>query len=390
MPPAVYKYSVPSSRSRGRGSASPGVPAAKPPVQSRAMSNLFRRLLDVLAGSTRDDLRRQVQYLKAENEILRAKISGPVRLQPTERARLVKLGKPLGQAIKTIISIAKPETFLRWVREADKVTPRKKGSRKPGRPRTPEDIRRLILRIARETGWGYTRILGELKKLGIRSVSRSTVVNILKDAHLPTGPARGEATWDQFIKAHAKTLWACDFVQQRIMTLRGFRDAYLLVFVNVATREAIATASTEHPDAEWVQEQVSHLKAEIGGGATECRVITRDSDTKFGRAFDEALRSRSITPVRLPHCSPNLNAHVERFIQTVQDECLDRFVVMGTSHLDHLMSDFIEHYNLERPHSGIGFRTPVGRSPPLRTGDRGAVRCRTRLGGVLKHYYRAA
>jgi hypothetical protein len=67
------------------------------------------------------------------------------------------------------------------------------------------------------------------------------------------------------------------------------------------------------------------------------------------------------------------NAHVERFIQTVQIECLDRFIVMGTSHLDHLVREFMEHYNRERPHSAIGFRTPVGRSPPA--ADRGPVRC---------------
>ncbi|MBY0310477.1 MAG: hypothetical protein K2W85_00250 [Phycisphaerales bacterium] len=102
--------------------------AAQPPtLHNRAMSNLFRRLFEALVYSSEDDLRRQIQYLKAENEILRAKISGPVRLEPEERARLVKLGRPLGKAIKALISVAKPETFLRWVREADKVTPRKKG-----------------------------------------------------------------------------------------------------------------------------------------------------------------------------------------------------------------------------------------------------------------------
>jgi putative transposase len=95
--------------------------------------------------------------------------------------------------------------------------------------------------------------------------------------------------------------------------------------------------------------------------------------------------------VRLPHCAPNLNAHVERFIQTVQNECLDRFIVMGVEHLDHLIGQFIEHYNTERPHSAIEFRTPGGSRAPLRLADRdGPVRCRERLGGALRHYYRTA
>ncbi|MFN9090961.1 MAG: integrase core domain-containing protein [Alphaproteobacteria bacterium] len=98
--------------------------------------------------------------------------------------------------------------------------------------------------------------------------------------------------------------------------------------------------------------------------------------------------AKTITPVRLPQCSPNFVANVERFIQTVQVECLDRFIVMGTSHLDHLVREFMEHYNRERPHSAIGFRTPVGRWPPA--SGRGPVRCQTRLGGVLRYYYRVA
>ena len=228
---------------------------------------------------------------------------------------------------------------------------------------SPEQIRRQVLRLAKETGCGYTRILGELKKLGVK-VSRSTVVNILKDAGLPTGPERGEATWDQFIKSHAKTLWACDFLRHRIVTKWGFRDAYTLVFVNVATRRAVATASTEHPDAAWVAAQVPLLKTAAGDGATECRVLTRDSDTKFGRPFDEAVKAHDITPVRLPHRAPNLNAHVERLIQSVRTECLDHFIVMGTGHLDYLLSEYIDYHNRQRPHSSLGFATPMGGKPP--------------------------
>lgn len=353
-------------------------------VYNLSMSaNPFLRLLRVLAGAGQDDLRRQVQYLKAENEVLRSKIAGPVRVTAKERSRLARLAKPLGSALRAIVSIAQPETVMRWIREADRKRPKKRpGVRRTGRPRTPEDVRRVVLRIARETGWGYTRILGELRKLHIK-VSRSTVVNILREAGLPTAPERGERTWEEFIAVHAKTLWACDFVQQRVLTLRGFRDAFLLVFVNVATRRAVATTSTEHPDAAWVAEQVARFKAASGTRGsrgtwgtwgTACRVLTRDRDQKFGKAFDGALRARGITPVRLPHCAPNLNAHVERFIQTLQVECLDRFIVCGREHLDHLITEFIEHYNAERPHSSIGHRPPAGRAPPPPPSARGTRR----------------
>jgi len=346
------------------------------------------RLLRVLSGSSQGDLRRQIQFLKAENEVLRARVQGPIRVTARERYRLVRLAKPLGAAVRDLVTIVKPDTLMRWIKASGKKHEPKPVTRKPGRPRTPEDIRQIVLRIARETGWGYTRILGELKKLDIH-VSRSTVVNILRQASLPTGPQRGEATWDQFIRSHAETLWACDFVQQRVLTLKGWKDAYLLVFVNVATRKAVATVSTEHPDAKWVAKHASSFKSMTG--LSGCRVLTRDRDTKFGKAFDGALRDTGVTPVRLPHCSPNLNAHAERFIQTIQTECLDRFIVMGTGHLDHLTGEYLVHYNTERPHSGIGYRVPDWEDGPFRlVNPDGEVRCRTRLGGVLRSYEKAA
>ena len=361
-----------------------GLRAAVPP----GMASIYRRVLGVLAGSTQNQLRQQIQYLKAENQVLRSRIDGPVRVTARERARLVRLALPLGVAILALVSIVQPKTIQRWLREARKHTrPRRHKRRRPGRPRTPEDIRAVILRIAEETGWGYTRILGELKKLGI-TVSRSTVVNILREAGLPTGPDRSEPTWNEFIRAHAQTLWACDFLRHRILTSRGFRDAYLLVFIHIASRRMVATGSTLHPDAGWVAARTREFAgAEAQEGA---RLLLRDRDTKFGAAFDEALDDHGMAPVRLPHCAPNLNAYAERLIQSVQQECLDRFVVMGTRHLDYLVSEYARHYNTERPHSGIGYKRPGARDGPASgEGKGGRVVCRTRLGGVLRHYRRA-
>lgn len=375
-------------------------------LQPGMASGGFLRIFRVLLGSSDHELRRQIQFLKAENEVLRTKVAGPVRVTPQEKSRLIRLARPLGDAIKELVSIVQPATMLRWIRESKKSAARGGSGRARGRPRTAEDVQRLILKMARETGWGYTRIRGELKKLGI-TVSRGTVVNILKQAGLPTSPQRGERTWGEFMKSHAETLWACDFVQQRVLTFKGLRDAYFMVFINTTTRRVVATPSTLHPTAEWVAEQVELVAPAMCVGRRRCKVIMRDRDRKFGEPFDGALRAHRITPVQLPHCSPNLNAHVERFIQTLRRECLDKFIVLGTDHLDHLVEEFVEHYNTERPHSSLDSQTPAEARPSRRSRQRqeasrltragpeqptplSPIRCCTRLGGTLRHYYRAA
>lgn len=75
-----------------------------------------------------------------------------------------------------------------------------------GWPRTLESIREIVIRLARETGWGYGRILGELRRLRIRCVSQSTVKNILKQEGIEPSPKRGSGTWDDFLKIHVDTL----------------------------------------------------------------------------------------------------------------------------------------------------------------------------------------
>lgn len=356
-------------------------------------SRLYTRFLRVLIGSTRQDLRRQIQYLKAENEILRSRIERPIRVKPAERARLIRLGMPLGSAIRVLVSIVKPETFLRWIRESKKpVQPADQSNRKPGRPRTPDEVRAIVLRIARETGWGYTRILGELKKLGIGSVSRSTVANLLREAGLPSGPVRGERSWDEFLKAHATTLWACDFMATRVLTRKGLRLAFSLVFIHPKTRRTHVSTSTTKPDATWLAGVVREFAASVPRDMSPPSLLVRDRDSKFlvgNGVFERELGVRGMRSMPLPCRSPNLNAHVERLIQSVQVECLDHFVILGTRHQEYLLREYVDHYNRERPHSSLEFAALLGRRPTIRAGParRGDVRCRSRLGGVIKHYY---
>ena len=67
------------------------------------------------------------------------------------------------------------------------------------------------MQIANETGWGYSRILGELRKLHVGRISRQTVKNILVENGLEPDPKRGRGSWIEFLNLHADTLWQCDF-----------------------------------------------------------------------------------------------------------------------------------------------------------------------------------
>ena len=80
-------------------------------------------------------------------------------------------------------------TFRRWVRSAGGA---QSASAKTGRPRISLIIRELVVQIANDTGWGYSRILGELKKLRVGRISRQTVKNILVEHGLDPGPKRGQ------------------------------------------------------------------------------------------------------------------------------------------------------------------------------------------------------
>ena len=212
--------------------------------------------------------------------------------------------------------------------------------------------------LAKENGWGYTRILGELKKLGIQLITRNTVKAILKRGGYDTGPNRGPGTWDEFLTRHAKTLWQCDFLHTRVLTAKGLKDIFVLIFLHVETRQVFISPSTYHPDEAWVIGQADKFQSHIRAKGMEAKILMHDRDTKFSKGFVKAMKSKGIKSHKSGFRAPNQNAFVERFIQTLQQECLDHFFVFGQAHMNHLCQEFAEHYHGERPHQGLENESP--------------------------------
>ena len=105
------------------------------------------------------------------------------------------------------------------------------------------------------------------------------------------------------------------------------------------------------------------------------------------RAFRQTLADGAISVMQTPYYAPNCNAHAERFVRSIKEECLDRLVFLGEAHLRRTLSEFVAHYHRERNHQGLHDRLIA---PETLGSPDAPVRCRTRLGGLLRYYHRAA
>ena len=182
----------------------------------------------------------------------------------------------------------------------------------------------------------------------------------------------------------------------RSLTPKGVRDLFVLVFLHLESRRVFVTPATYHPNEAWVCEQarafVKHARQERLGAD----IVMHDRDSKFSAAFDAELQAAGLRVQKSSFRSPNTVAFVERFIQTIGQECLDHFVVFGERHLNYLCSVFVDYYHHLRPHQGkdnellVRAKQKRKRVPPTETVPLSEIRCQRRLGGLLKHYHRKA
>jgi putative transposase len=177
---------------------------------------------------------------------------------------------------------------------------------------------------------------------------------------------------------------ACDFLAVETAFLQRI---YVLFFISLATRRIEYVACTANPDGHWVTQQARNLTVRFDDDQS-FRFLIRDRDAKFSHAFDEVFRTEGIKVIRTPVQAPNANAYAERWVRTLRTDCLDRILILGHRHLEHVLRVYSRHYNEHRPHRALHLLPPNGRDPtPLTTP--GCLRRRDLLGGLI-HEYEAA
>jgi putative transposase len=203
--------------------------------------------------------------------------------------------------------------------------------------------------MARENpSWGEERIANELLlKLGLR-VSPRTVRKYLPK-RLDHGWHRRipSQRWLTFVRNHAQAMVACDFY---VVVTATFRLLYVLVIMEHATGRILHVNVTAHPTAPWTLQQ---LRDAIPDDHVY-RFLIHDRDAIFSQEFDQSIRHPGLKVLKTPVRSPKANALCERLLGTLRRECLDFVIPLTENHLHRILHEWVEHYNVGRPHMAFG------------------------------------
>jgi putative transposase len=347
---------------------------------------IIRQVLGVLGlGPTPDAV--EIAVLRHQLVVLRRQVPRP-RYTRADRMLLAALAKLLPRE-RWAAFLVTPATLLRWHRE---LITRRWTYPSTGRDRggVDEQIIALVVRLARENPrWGYVRIVGECRNLGVR-VSATSVRRILRRYGLGPAPRRAGPTWTQFLKAQARGLLAMDFFTVETV---GLTRLYVLFVVEVQSRYVHLAGITAHPTGAWVTQQARNLLMDLGDQAHQFRYLVRDRDTKFTAAFDAVFTAAGVDVVRIPPRAPVANAYAERWVRTVRSECLDWTLIWHHRQLQRVLTEYLRHYNTVRPHRSLDLQPPRP-APHLAVVEPGTAPSSVQridvLSGLIREYRRAA
>ena len=133
--------------------------------------------------------------------------------------------------------------------------------------------------------------------------------------------------------------------------------------------------------------QAARTMTALDGALARCGALICNRDRKWSAPVRRLLEESAVRVVQAPFHAPNCNAHAERFVRSIKEECLNRVIPLGERHFRTAMREFVEHYHRERNHQGLDNEIIDGQPSAV---DAVRIRRRQRLGGLLNDYRRAA
>jgi len=333
-----------------------------------------------------------IHYLTQEIKFLLAHLARRPKPTQDEKALLARAAKAVDPLyLEKTFNLFTPATLYRWYRElVGKKWDYSARMRKKGRPMVDQDLESLVVRLALENpNDGYPSLVGRLKLLGFET-NPETVQNILKRNGIPPSPERqGQLTWKEFLDIHWEDLAATDFLTWEVLTSFGLVTYYILFFIRHIDRKVHIAGVTTNPNESWMRQIARNVTDPETGFLEEGMLLLHDRDTKYTAHFDRILNESGIQTLKLPVQSPNCNAHAERFVRSVKNQCLSRMIITSEGQLRKALKEYTQYYNHERCHQGLGNQIPEPKTIGRPGSREGKIMKKQRLGGLLNFYFRA-
>jgi transposase InsO family protein len=197
--------------------------------------------------------------------------------------------------------------------------------------------------------WGASRIHGELLMLGFE-VAQSTASKYM------AGPSKPPSqTWKTFLRNHAEAIAAIDMCVVPTLT---FDLLFAFLVLGHGRRQLLWFEVTRHPTAQWLAQQIT----EAFPWTSAPTYLVRDNDGAYGHVFTSRVRAMGIRDRPISPASPWQNGIAERLIGTLRRECLDQVLILGESHLRHVLASYAAYYNQARTHLALQKDAPLHRA----------------------------
>ncbi len=208
---------------------------------------------------------------------------------------------------------------------------------------------------ARHPRYGYRRIWAVIRRS--RRINRKRVHRLWKQARLQVRRLKRRRVRPErpagVVAVSPNHVWAYDFVEDRDAQGRVLK---ILTVMDEFTREGLAVDVARTTSAERVIGVLGQLVAQHEAPT----FVRSDNGAEFvALAVQLWLAQRQIQTLYIDPGCPWQNGKDERFNGTVRDECLNMHLFVSVEEAQVRLEVFRKHYNEERPHSRLGYRTPL-------------------------------